>query len=145
MTYLSTSYPCQWKKPRGRKETNLKISDAKVEKHKYAKAKQRDLQPMENFDPRPLKYRGTATTQMKDYLKKVCGKGLGVSMLFDPSTQYWKTEEPERSSPQLPTSSRLQYSIDEFMKSLQVSEGAVISCISDVSCLVDVDGVTIVL
>ena len=32
-----TSYPCQWKKPRSRKETNLKISDAKVEKHKYTK------------------------------------------------------------------------------------------------------------
>ena len=33
-----TSYPCQWKKPRSRKETNLKISDAEVQKHKYAKA-----------------------------------------------------------------------------------------------------------
>ena len=29
---------------------------------------------------------------MKDYLKKVRGKGLGVSVLFDPSTQYWTTK-----------------------------------------------------
>ena len=28
-----TSYPCQWKKPWSRKETNLKISNAKVQKH----------------------------------------------------------------------------------------------------------------
>ena len=49
-----TSYPCQWKKPRSRKETNLKISDAKVQKHKYAKAKQRDLQPMEDLIHDPL-------------------------------------------------------------------------------------------
>ena len=96
-----TSYPCQWKKPRSRKETNLKISDAKVEKHKYTKVKQRDLQPMEDFDPRPLKYRGTATTQMKEYLKKIRGKGLGVSVLFDPSMQYWRSEESEKSSPPL--------------------------------------------
>ena len=46
-----TSYSCQWKKPRSRKESNLKISDAKVEKHKYSKAKQTNLQPLENFDP----------------------------------------------------------------------------------------------
>ena len=117
-----TSYPCQWKKPRSRKETNLKISDAKVQKHKYAKAKQRDLQPMEDFDPRPLKYKGTASSQMKEYLKKVRGKGLGVSVLFDPSIRYWRSEQQEKSTPQLPTSSRLQYSIDEFLKSLQMSE-----------------------
>ena len=117
-----TSYPCQWKKPRSRKETNLKISDAKVQKHKYSKAKQRDLQPMEDFDPRPLKYKGTASSQMKEYLKKVRGKGLGVSVLFDPSIRYWRSEQQEKSTPQLPTSSRLQYSIDEFLKSLQMSE-----------------------
>ena len=28
-----TSYPCQWKEPRKRKQSNLKISDARLEKH----------------------------------------------------------------------------------------------------------------
>lgn len=46
-------------------------------------------------------------------------------MLYDPSTQYWKSEEPEKSTLQLPTSSKLQYSIDEFLKSLQVSEAEI--------------------
>ena len=41
-----TSYPCQWNKPQSRKETNLKISEAKVQKHKYTKAKQRDLKTL---------------------------------------------------------------------------------------------------
>ena len=59
---------------------------------------------------------------MKDYLKKVQGKGL---VLFDPSTQYWRSEELQKSSPELPTSSSLQYSIDEFLKSLQVSEAEI--------------------
>lgn len=118
-----TSYSCQWKQPRSRKETNLKISDAKVEKHKYSKAKQTNLQPLESFDPRPPKYRGTAIIQMKNYLKKVQGKGLGVSILFDPSTQYWRSEK--QSSPELPNPASLQYSIDEFLKSLQASEAEI--------------------
>ena len=54
-------------------------------KHKYTKAKQRDLQPVEDFDPQSLTYKGTASSQMKEYLKKIHGKGLGVSVLFDPS------------------------------------------------------------
>ena len=119
-----TSYPCQWKKPRSRKETNLKISDAKIEKHKYTKAKQTHFQPLETFDPWPPKYKGTAIIQMKNYLKKVQGKGLGISVLFDPNTQYWRSdcEEPQRSSPELPTPNSLQFSIDEFLKSLHVSK-----------------------
>ena len=44
-----TSYPCQWKEPRKRKQSNLNISDAKVEKHMQRKL---NLLPLEEFDPR---------------------------------------------------------------------------------------------
>ena len=54
---------------------------------------------MEDFDPRPLKYKGTASSQMKEYLKKICGKGLGVSVLFEPSIRYWRSEQQEKSTP----------------------------------------------
>ena len=34
-----TSLPCQWKPPRKRKESNLKMSDATFEKHVYGQTK----------------------------------------------------------------------------------------------------------
>ena len=121
-----TSYPCQWKPPRKRKESNLKMSDVNVEKHTYGKQRKVDLSPMKEFDPRPHKYRGTASAQLARFLGQVCGKGLGVSLLFDTSTQYWTAdEEPsssESASPSLPCSPHLLYTIQEFKKSLQTSE-----------------------
>lgn len=120
-----TSYPCQWKPPRKRKQSNLKISDANVEKHTYGKQRKVDLLSLEEFDPRPNKYHGTAPSQLTEFLGKVRGKGLGVSLLFDPSTQYWTADEPslpESRSPGLPCQSDLQYTIEEFKKSLRVSD-----------------------
>ena len=69
---------------------------------------------MEDFDPKPLKYKGTASSQMKaGIFKKDMWKRIeGISMLFDPSIQYWRSEQQEISTPQLPTFSRLQYRID---------------------------------
>ena len=36
-----TSYPCQWKAPRKRKQSNLKMADATFEKHVYGRAARR--------------------------------------------------------------------------------------------------------
>ena len=123
-----TSYPCQWKEPRKRKQSNLKISDAKVEKHMYGKQRKLNLSPLEEFDPRPHKYQGTAPAQLTDFLGKVRGKGLGVSLLFDSSTQHWTANEPSLNGeppnlpPNLPAHHDLRYTIEEFKKSLQVSD-----------------------
>ena len=124
-----TSYPCQWKEPCKRKQSNLNISDAKVEKHMYGKQRKLNLSPLEEFDPRPHKYRGTAPSQLTDFLGKVRGKGLGVSLLFDSSTQHWTADEPDEpsldgGSPNLPPHHDLRYTIEEFKKSLHVSEEA---------------------
>ena len=120
-----TSYPCRWKPPCKRKESNLKISDANVTKHTYGKQRKVELSPLEEFDPRPHKYRGSAPAQLTAFLGKVRGKGLGVSLLFDPSTQYWTpTEQPssESQSPSLPCCPDLRYTIEKFKKSLKISE-----------------------
>lgn len=117
-----TSYPCQWKPPRKRKESNLKMSDIRIQKHVYGKERKVEYLPLEDFDPRPRKFRGSSNEQLKALLGKVRGKGLGVSLLFDSSTQYWTGSSPSSSTPTLPTQSALQYNIDEFKKSLHASD-----------------------
>ena len=62
-----TSYACQWKPPRKRKESNLKISEARFEKHVYGKLKKKGLSSMEEFDPRPPEYRGTANAELSTF------------------------------------------------------------------------------
>ena len=101
------------------------MSDASIKKHSYGKQRKVELLPLEEFDPRPRKYRGSAPARLTEFLGKVRGKGLGVSLLFDPSTQYWSaTEQPpsESPSPSLPCRPDLQFTIQEFKKSLQISQ-----------------------
>ena len=42
---------------------------------------------MEEFDPRPAEYHNTAKDLLQEFLGKVKGKGLGVSLLLDPDLQ----------------------------------------------------------
>ena len=46
-----TSLPCQWKQPRKRKESNLKMSDATFQKHVYGRTKEIKLLPIEDYNP----------------------------------------------------------------------------------------------
>ena len=55
-----TSYACKWNVPKKRKFSALRMSEATFEKHVYGKEKRRSLKPLEEFDPRPIKLRGTA-------------------------------------------------------------------------------------
>ena len=117
-----TSLPCQWKPPRKRKESNLKMSNAKFEKHVYGQTKKVKLQPIEDYDPRPEKYRNKTGTHMKKFLDAVRGKGLGVSLLLDPSTRYWgENTQPDILPPDLPSIEQLERTIIEFKKSLNVT------------------------
>ena len=59
--------------------------------------------PIDDYDPRPEKYRNKTDTHMKKFLDAVCGKGLGVSLLLDPSTRYWgENTQPDVLPPDLP-------------------------------------------
>ena len=119
-----TSYPWQWKPPRKRKESNIKISEAKFEKHVYGTLKKRDLLSLEEFDPRPPEYRGTANAELGTFLDKVRGRGLGVSMLFDSSTRVWEEESSSTliTPPDLPSRRQLERTVTEFKSSLHVSQ-----------------------
>lgn len=117
-----TSLPCQWKPPRKRKESNQKMSDATFEKHVYGQTKKVKLLPIEDYDPRPEKYRNKVDTHMKKFLDVVRGKGLVVSLLLDPSTRYWgDNTQPVLLPPELPSIEQLEQTIIEFKKSLNAT------------------------
>lgn len=52
-----TSYLCQWKMPKKRKDSSIPMSTAVFEKHDY-KRKKRKVSLTEDFDPRPEECRG---------------------------------------------------------------------------------------
>ena len=54
--------------------------------------------------------------------KKFLGKGLGVSLLMDPSTRYWsENTQPALLPPELPSEGQLERTIIEFMQFLTVT------------------------
>ena len=77
---------------------------------------------LEDFDPRPQKYRGNANTQLTAFLHQVRGKGLGTSLMKDESTHYWSTDVTSSMTHALHDDRQLKQSIDGFMKSLCVTE-----------------------
>ena len=104
----------------------MTISDARFKKHVYGKKQKHTLKPLSDFDPRPVELRGNSKEQLKIYLDKVRGQGIGVSLLFDERTRCWSsaTEEipttagREPLTPTLPTKNELQERVAEFKKSL---------------------------
>ena len=55
-----TSYACIWKPPRKRKGSTAVAYEASFQKYVYSQEKKHFLMPLEDYDPRPLEYRGTA-------------------------------------------------------------------------------------
>ena len=79
-----TSYPCQWKQPKKRKESNLPMSDVVFEKHTYGNTRKRKSKVAEDFDSLPLEYRGTTKDRLPFLLDKLQGKELCISLLQYP-------------------------------------------------------------
>ena len=79
-----TSVPCKWKEPRTRKEKVLKMGDASFVKHVYGTTAT-PLSSLDSFDPRPPQYRNNASSLLPELLDDIRGKGLCVSLLFDPT------------------------------------------------------------
>ena len=120
-----TSYPCKWKAPKKRKQSNLKMADATFEKHMFGKITSKKRLRLEDFDPRPHKYRGNANTQLTAFLHQVRGMGLGISLLKDESTRCWNTVPMSSTTHAVPDDHVLKQSIDEFMKTICVTENEV--------------------
>ena len=72
-----TSVLCQWKPPKKRKVSTMKLCDVEFEKHVYRRTK-KSMKKLEDFDPRPEKYRGTAKDNLPALLDSVRGKGLCI-------------------------------------------------------------------
>lgn len=104
-----TSYPCLWKAPRKRKQTNVRLADASFEKHVYGRvASSKRRQSVEDFDLCPLKYRGNANTQLTTFLQNVRGRRLGISLLKAESTRYWSTGDTSVTTHGLPNELELK-------------------------------------
>ena len=51
--------------------------------------KKRKLEPLEDFDPRPVEFRGIACANLPALLEKIHGEQLCISLLFDKHFCYW--------------------------------------------------------
>lgn len=114
-----TSKPCQWKPPRKRKESTLRLSDASFEKHDYAKPVKRKVQSVEDFDPRPEAFRGTASSKLPQLLKKLKGEQLCISLLFDLQYQCEAPKTPLAHN--TPSLLQLKKTISAFKETLEVT------------------------
>ena len=108
-----TSFQCQWKQPRKRKESNLRISEVALKKHQFGPQK-RKRDTIEEFDPRPIHLHDTAPTNLLTFLSSVrdLEPKLGVSVLMDETltSQY---RVPEEDIPQ---------QVEVLIKTLTLSE-----------------------
>ena len=113
-----TSYLCQWKVPKKRKESTLPMSAAVFEKHDYQKKKKRRVSFTEDFDPRPAEYWGTAPSLLPALLDDVSGESLGISLLFD--SRYCQKTLPFTDT-KIPAVSAIKTSVEAFKGSLKMS------------------------
>ena len=75
-----TSRLCQWNVPRKRKESTLPMSEAIFQKHDYSWPTKK-IKPIEDFDPRPEQYRGTANSRLPALLDNIRGQELCFSFV----------------------------------------------------------------
>ena len=115
-----TSYLCQWKAPRKRKESALKMSESTFEKHVYGRVRKYERKPLEDFDPRAQECVGKIKDRLPALLDRVRGKGLGISLLFDESTCYWDTDKTPDSY-ELPTLEKVKEKSRLFKNTLKLS------------------------
>ena len=119
---LITSLPCQWKPPKKRKESTMQMSEATFTKHAYDKKEKRKSKLLEDFDPRPLEFRGTAADHLPALLQKIRGENLCVSLLFDKKYHYWDSSALCSPDPELPNVTALKSTVDAFKASLAVTD-----------------------
>ena len=98
------------------------MSRAVFEKHDYSKQEKRRIQLVDNYDPRPPEFRGTASERMPELLEAIRGNHLCMSLLFDEKCRYWNAEEIQSSSHSIPTDTNLHATMSAFKESQCISE-----------------------
>ena len=123
-----TSLINSWKPPRKRKEATMMMSEAKFQKHTSGRTPKHQIVSLEQFDPRPEEYRGTAQSGLKRFLQATKGMGLCLSLLFDESTRVWKTSSTTDDDMPTPLEYNIlpkqvvQSEVNSFVESLPVTE-----------------------
>ena len=88
--------------------------------------KKRQLEPLENFDPRPDKFKGTVKNSLPALLNDLRGEGLCISLLLD--SNLCPNDGTTLSLSSIPTSStlpdieKLKKSVSVFKESLSISD-----------------------
>lgn len=122
-----TSQLCKWNEPRKRKESSLPMSKAVFEKHDYSKPVKHKYKSLEEYDPRPLQFRGTTASRLPAFLEKVRGQQLCISLLFDEKCQHWPEKDDnellgQTSSCNVPALTELKKTIAAFKESLHLTD-----------------------
>ena len=81
----------------------------------YGKVKKRQLEPLEDFDPRPAKFKGTAKNYLPALLNNLHAEELCISLLLD--SNLCPNDGTTLSSSSVPTSSTL-LGIEKLIKSV---------------------------
>ena len=92
----------------------------------------RKIKRVEDFDPRPPQFRGTAASRLPELVSKLRGEQLCISLLFD--SQYRRTTHDtsqQPSSHNRPEIASLQETVTAFKRSLEVT--------SDKACEIERD------
>lgn len=102
------------------------MSEAVFEKHEYSKKRKRKIQPVEDYDPRPPQFRGTASDRLPALLEEIRGEQLCVSLLFDKKCRHWNAEDEQHmnqpSKHNVPADAALQTTMSAFKESQRISE-----------------------
>ena len=97
----------------------MRLSDATFQKHEFSKPIKRKVQNVEDFDPRPENFRGSASSRLPKLLNQLKGEQLCISLLLDPQYQVKPSQQP--SAHNIPDASQLKDTIAAFKKSLELT------------------------
>ena len=89
-------------------------AEASFIKHDYDREKKRTVEPLEDFDSRPVEFRGSASEHLPDLLDKIRGEQLCISLLFDKAFCYWDSSTTAPSNPTPPSAAASRIMVDAF-------------------------------
>lgn len=102
------------------------MMESMFQKHDYSKPVKKQIKPLDEFDPRPTEFRGTASDRLPNLLKSLKGQQLSISLLLDPECRHWISEDSTSLSSEKspvkheePHISNLRRTISAFKDSLK--------------------------
>ena len=116
----STSLLCKWNVPKGTKDSKLRVSEAPFDKHDYAKPQKRKIPKVEDFDPRPSRFRGLARDNLPKLLSDIDGEQLCISLLLDSKYVQKPQKQQQPCDYRIPDIAELSNTMKCFKKTLEV-------------------------